>query len=148
MYRGVRGYGNRNLRGVWGPGGRKSNLRLGDSGWVYATGPNAGQPVTDNPLQVTTDIPPDPADIFGLSIPYVGPTSVALPSVSSSTLLAAAALPNAPAIVKQAAAQYSAANPFSSWFNQQMIAGIPNYFLAAAGGLILLVPLLGGKKRR
>lgn len=153
MYRGVRGWGGRSSKvRLAGWGGPPAKVRLGDSGdgYIYATGPNAGQPVTDNPLVVSTDIPPSISDIFSSfpSMPSFGPTSTPLPGVSASTLLAAAALPNAPAVVKQAAAQYSAANPLSSWFSGQMIAGIPNYLLAAAGGFILLIPLLGGKKRR
>lgn len=128
----------------------RSRSRLGDSGYVYATGPNAGQPVTDNPLQVSTDIPPSFFDLFGTSAPTVSfaPDPISLPGVSPSTLLAAAALPNAPAVVKQAAAQYSAANPISSWFSGSMIAGIPNYFLAGGFGLLLLLPMLSKGKRR
>ncbi|MGH9501654.1 MAG: hypothetical protein ACRD20_02255 [Terriglobales bacterium] len=126
---------------------RGSRSRLGDSGYVYATGPNAGQAATG--ISVLTDLPPDPSDIFNFpaTAPYLGPSSIALPSVSPSTLLAAANLPNAPAVVKQAAAQYSAANPVTSWFSGSMLAGIPNYLLAG-GGLLLLLALSGGKRRR
>lgn len=104
-------------------------------------------------MQVATDIPPSFFDLFGTSAPTVNfdPGSlspISLPSVSPSTLLAAAALPNAPGVVRQAAAQYSAANPIASWFSGSMIAGIPNYLLA--GGLVgvVLLATAGGKRRR
>lgn len=132
---------------MYAPWQRRNTRRLGDSGYVYATGPNAGQPATGMP--VTTDIPPDFSDIFSFPVAAYGaaPSSVALPAVSPSTLLAAASLPNAPAVVKQAAAQYSAANPVSSWFSGSMISGIPNYLLAIGGGLVLVLAV-SGKRRR
>lgn len=131
---------------AWQRRGVRRN-RLGDSGYVYATGPNVGQPATGMP--VTTDIPPDISDIFSFPVlNYGGPSSTPLPAVSPSTLLAAASLPNAPSIVKQAAAQYSAGNPISSWFSGSMIAGVPNYLLAIGGGLVLVLAVAGGKRRR
>jgi hypothetical protein len=57
-------------------------------------------------------------------------------------------LPNASAVVKQAAAQYTAANPIMSWFNQSMIAGIPNYLLAGGLFLVLLIPMSSAKGKR
>lgn len=71
--------------------------------------------------------------------------SLPLPSVSPSTLLAAAALPNAPAVVKQAAAAYSASSPVSSFLSGS-IAGIPTYMLLGAGALALLA--FGSRGRR
>lgn len=67
-----------------------------------------------------------------------------LPSVSPSTLLAAAALPNAPAVVKQAAASYTAANPVSSFLSGS-IAGLPTYLLLGGAALALLA--LGSRRR-
>ncbi len=128
--------------------GRLKGRRLGDSGFVYATGPNAGKPATGT--LVSTDLPPDWSDIFSFptSAPYVGPSSVSLPSVSPQTLLQAAALPGAPAVVQQAAQQYAAANPISTWLQGQIIKGVPNYLLAGGLGLLVLIPLMGGRRRR
>lgn len=118
----------------------------------------------DTPMIVQSDLPPiDPitgqslvpgstANIYGSNVSdqalvnSIVEAPVPLPGVSSSTLIAAAALPNAPAVVKQAAAQYQAANPASSFLSGSMIAGIPNYLLLGAGG-ILLVVLATAKKR-
>ena len=94
---------------------------------------------------VPSDIPPPISTITTPSpIPSIlqnlQPT---LPVVTAQTLLAAAALPNAPAVVKQAAAQL----PATSWFSQST-AGIPNY-LILGGGLFLMVVLAsaGGRRR-
>lgn len=124
-----------------------------DSGFVFATGPNAGMPATGYPI--SSDAPPDPMSISQIAdqINSAPPTFVSpmyqapLPTVSPSTLLAAAALPGAPAVVQQAAAQYSAANPFTAWFSGSMIGGIPNYILLAGAGAALLL-LMGLKGRR
>lgn len=78
-----------------------------------------------------------PAQLNSVINTGVSPTSL-LPAVSAATLLAAAALPNAPTSVKQAAASYSAANPASSFFSGTT-AGIPNYLLLAGGGLLLVM---------
>ncbi len=137
----------RRTLGRAGRGGRG----LGDSGYVYATGPNAGQPVTDNPLVVSTDLPPSYSDLWGAttgSFPSLLPSPISLPAVSPNTLLAAANLPNAPAVVKQAAAQYSAANPISSWIQGSSIKGVPNYLLLSAAGLLLILPMLAKGRRR
>ncbi len=131
----------------------RRRTRLGDSsgnGYTYATGPNAGQPVTDNPLQVSTDIPPSFVDIFGTAAPTVSfaPAPTPLPLVSPNTLLAAAKLPSAPAVVQQAATQYSAANPISAWIQGSSFAGIPNYLLLAAVGLVVILPAMAKGRRR
>jgi hypothetical protein len=132
---------------------RRGLGRLGDdSGFVFATGPNAGMPATGMP--VASDVPPDPMSIAQIAdqINAPAPTFVSpqyqapLPTVSPSTLLAAAALPGAPSVVQQAAAQYSSANPIMAWFQGSMIGGIPNYWLIAGAGAALL--LLSGLKGR
>ncbi len=76
----------------------------------------------------------------------MGTQSTQLPAVSPATLLAAAALPNAPTAVKQAAAAYTAANPLSS-FLQGSILGLPTY-LVLGGGLLAVLALAGSSKRR
>jgi hypothetical protein len=97
------------------------------------------------------DFVPDltPPDVTYPSTPFPISLSVptTLPSVSPSTLLAAANLPNAPAVVKEAAAQYQSSNPVSAWFSGSTL-GIPNYLLAGGGGLLILIPLLKSGKRR
>jgi hypothetical protein len=84
----------------------------------------------------------------GLNAPVYSPNPSApgysLPGVSASTLLAAAALPNAPAVVRQAAAQYSAANPASS-LTSGTILGMPMLYVLGAGGLLLVLAM--AKKR-
>ena len=72
-----------------------------------------------------------------------------MPGVAPSTLLAAAALPNAPAAVVQAAAQYKAANPVSASLSgifSGTTAGIPNVLLY--GGVGFFAVLLISKKKR
>lgn len=77
--------------------------------------------------------------------------SPAIPTVTAQTLIAAAALPNAPTNVKAAAAQLAASgagatSSISSIFTGSAIAGIPNYLLI--GGGLLLVLMFAGRGRR
>lgn len=74
------------------------------------------------------------------------PSALKLPSVSPETLLAAAALPNAPAVVKQAAAQYQAANPVSG-FLSGTIFGLPAYLVLGGGALALFAAVGSGRRR-
>jgi len=83
------------------------------------------------------------ASIAALTGAAIG--SPTLPAASPSTLLAAAALPNASAAVKAAAAAYSAANPVSSFLSSSIL-GLPTYAVLGAGVVALL--LLGAKKGR
>lgn len=111
-----------------------------------ATGGSAPAPA----WVVPTDIPPPVSTVFQPSPipPVLQNLQPTLPTVSAQTLLAAAALPNAPAVVKQAAAQLSSSGSATSWFTQSMISGIPNYLLVG-GGLFLVVLLAsaGGRRR-
>lgn len=127
----------------------------------------------DAPMTVSTDIAPDWLQMEQNIGPYAGtekakPISsiitseiATLPTITAENLMKAALLPNAPAIVKQAATQYGTAHPSMAqptlsagsggsadlgWFTQQMIGGIPNYLLLG-GGAIVLVLLLGRRKR-
>ncbi len=133
--------------------------RLGDgvdtpnSGeFVYATGPNAGQPVTDTNW-VGSDVAPSQSDVVNtpssvLSVPsFISQLNYTpLPSVTASTLIAAANLPNAPAIVKQAASQLPAST--------QQLAGVSSMlskygiYLGAAFAGVLLISAVGGRRRR
>lgn len=107
-----------------------------------------------DPIIVQTDpVPPSPLSIPSGPLPaIISNYKPALPTVTPQTLLAAAALPNAPAIVKQAAAQLppGSASMFpgfsTAWFTQSMIAGIPNWGLLAGGALLMV--LVAGKRRR
>src|SRR4029077_19741607 len=80
---------------------------------------------------VPTDIPPPISMVYQPSPPPKILTNLqpTLPLVSAQTLLAAAALPNAPAVVKQAAAQLppTSTSSFTSLLTGSAIAGIPNY---------------------
>jgi hypothetical protein len=111
--------------------------------------PLYAQPATDasydNYLEDDPVAAPDPLTISPARKPPTWLTSfqAQLPLVSASALLQAAQLPNAPGIVRQAAAQL----PAQSWFTQSMIGGIPNYLLLGGGGLLLLLAA-GGKRRR
>lgn len=117
--------------GAWaGDGGNGGGWTVPES---YVTPPN--------PLTIA---PPTPLP------PIIAKPPVVLPSVTAQTLFAAAQLPNAPAIVKQAAAQLPASQASTlgfdtSWFTAQMISGVPNYALVGAGVVILL---LLSKRRR
>jgi hypothetical protein len=103
---------------------------------------------------VPNDLPPNPIGIVTQPAPpprilaNIQPT---LPYVTAQTLLAAAQLPNAPAVVKQAAAQLPAstvsASSLGSFFSGSAIAGIPNYFLLAAG-LFFVLAIGAGARRR
>jgi hypothetical protein len=79
------------------------------------------------------------ANIAGVGQPTIAP------AVSPATLLAAAALPGAPAVVRQAAASYSAADPFSSLLSGTIF-GLPSYIVL--GGGLLLVAALASRGRR
>ena len=101
---------------------------------------------------VPSDLPPSPIGIITQPAPpprileNLQPT---LPVVSAQTLLAAAALPNAPAVVKQAAAQLppGAGSSLSSIFTGSAIAGIPNYLLMGIGLFLVVIMASGGRRR-
>jgi hypothetical protein len=80
------------------------------------------------------------ANIAGVGQPTIAP------AVSPATLLAAAALPGAPAVVQQAAAAYSAANPLSSLLSGTIF-GLPSY-MVIGGGLLLIAALASRGPRR
>lgn len=81
----------------------------------------------------------------------IGPATAAAasqaPGISAAGLLAAAALPNAPAVVKQAAAQYQAANPIQATLAGS-IGGIPTTYLLLGGGLLLVLMMSGSGRKR
>jgi hypothetical protein len=111
------------------------------TGSVLTPGPGmpgtSGQPIA---APVVTEYPASPGGsmISSQQLAQLAQTpGIPLPTVSPATLLAAAALPNAPAIVKQAAAQYQAANPVSG-FLSGTIFGLPSY-LVLGGGLLALL---------
>ena len=83
------------------------------------------------------------AQISQLTASEIGSGASLAPGVSPSTLMAAASQPNAPAIVKQAAAQYAAANP-AAGFLSGSIGGIPTTY-ALAGAAIALMLYFGFK---
>ena len=125
--------------------------RLGDD-VINAGGPGympGGEPPADLvPPQVTipSPTPQQNANFFKLIDQSLTNEASTPPGVSASTLLQAASLPGAPAIVTQAAAQYRAANPMGSFFSQTVL-GIPVTYLVGGLGLLLLVPLLKGRRR-
>jgi hypothetical protein len=74
-----------------------------------------------------------------------------VPAVTPDFLLRAASLPNAPAVVKQAAAQLppqqaSMGAGITDWLTAEMISGIPNYALLGAG--VVVVMLLSKRRGR
>lgn len=85
------------------------------------------------------------AQISQLTAAEIGSGSNLAPGASPQTLMQAAAMPNAPAVVKQAAAQYAAANPTASFLSGS-IGGIPTTYLLA-GGAVLLFAIFGMKGR-
>lgn len=120
------------------------------AGWVFQNGR-----MTWQPSGLGDDAPPDPLAIARMQ-PTKLPSSLltynpVIPTVSVETLLAAAQLPNAPTIVKQAAAKLQSTPALAasvgagtgSWFTEQMISGIPNYLLLAGGGLLLVLAMRG-----
>ncbi len=136
--------------------------RLGDDStdpntpvFVVATGPTAGQVITaGNSNVVSTDIAPSPASISpemnsSLSVPsFVSQLNYTpLPSVSASTLIAAANLPNAPAVVKQAAAQLPASTQAAASVST-MLSKYGIYLGAAFAGVLLISAVGGGSRRR
>jgi hypothetical protein len=101
---------------------------------------------------VPTDIPP-PVSIVNQPLPIpkiLANLQPTLPYVTANTLLAAAALPKAPDVVKQAAAQLPASatsgtGSLTSLLTGSAIAGIPNYvwLIFVFGGLVF-----AGSRRR
>ena len=137
---------------------RRGRRTLGDSTPSYAqpVDPDAAfanwynttvpAPPTAPGMPVGT-VPGAPVDTAGAQIAALFANApVPLPGVSAATLLQAASLPNAPAVVKQAAAQYTAANPASTFLSGSAIAGIPNYLLLGGAGLLLVV-MMSSKRR-
>jgi hypothetical protein len=116
-----------------------------DTSWITAGGgtvPSGSIPNITDPLN--RNLLPSYLNLPQTSVAPNFNSSPIAPGVSASTLLAAAALPNAPAAVKQAAAQYTAANPASS-FLSGTTAGIPNMLLIGGVGLLFLIPLMKRK---
>jgi hypothetical protein len=133
---------------------RRGRRTLGDdptagydpSLWV-SSGAGAGQPAPTAIGIPAGTVPGAPVDTAGAQIAALFANApVPLPGVSAATLLQAASLPNAPAVVKQAAAQYTAANPASTFLSGSAIAGIPNYLLLGGAGLLLVV-MMSSKRR-
>lgn len=131
---------------------------IDDSSWLDNP-PEIGAPQpAQTPLVVAPSYVPAPdiSTVIASQQPSKIPSSLinfqpTLPTVTAQTLIAAAALPNAPANVKAAAAQVSSSSAglssFSSLFTGQMISGIPNYVFIG-GGLLLVLMLSGGRRRR
>jgi len=140
--------------------GMKPRVSLGDSVQYDDSNSVADQiavpsysssPSFTNYLEMPIAPPPDPLSISNAPDAALENSIVSapvpLPGVSASTLLAAAKLPNAPAVVQQAAAQLAAASPVSAAL-QGSTGGIPNYMLLAGAGLLLVVVLASGGKKR
>jgi hypothetical protein len=120
---------------IWVGGGQNSNITAPPAVGIYNVSSGGGQ-LTSAQL----------AQISQLTAAAAG--NQPLPAVSPATLLAAAALPGAPAAVKTAAAAYSSANPLSS-FLSGTIFGLPSYMVL--GGSLLAVVLFAsgaGRSRR
>ena len=81
-------------------------------------------------------IPPAPLPAIVTAIP---PAEV-MPTVSPSTLLAAASLPGAPSPVTQAAEQYRRQNPMQTFLQSIPLVGW------LAGGALLLLMFAGGRR--
>jgi hypothetical protein len=117
-----------------------------DVSWITAGGgvapagtiPNVTDPMNPNLLPNFLNLPQTSTLPSFLSTP----TTPTLPGVSPSALLAAAALPNAPVAVQQAAAQYRAANPVTA-----TLAGISTTTWLLGGGALLLVVVMASKRR-
>lgn len=127
--------------------GMKARRTLGDLP-LYSQPPVNGSFI--NYLELPIAPPPDPNTIYsGIDAGIVTSAiqaPVPLPGVSASTLLQAAALPGAPQVVQQAAAQLQAASPLASFLNTSSV-GIPNTYLLAGGALLLVVVIAASKKR-
>lgn len=92
-------------------------------------------------------VQPQPGEIMAIDKSLIAESSIA-PGVSPATLLAAAQLPNAPAVVKQAAAAYTAANSGAgSSFLSGSTLGISNLWLIGGGALLFGVVALKGRRR-
>ena len=139
---------------------------LGYTGPYDSSLPVDQYPYPSQPIVVPPEIPFSPTGVPGSQygsdiLPTSGgltPQQLAtlattpgnmLPGVTAATLLAAAALPNAPPVVVQAAAQYKAANPVTSSLSSIFsgsVGGIPTVLLLGGGALLLVV--LATKKGR
>jgi len=106
---------------------------LGDSSSLYASYNPALWVASDVAPPLDTSTPALPSSLVNYPAP--------IPTVSPQTLLAAAALPGAPASVVQAAAQYQAAG------GSQWISGISNTWILIGGGALVFLLLLMGKRR-
>jgi hypothetical protein len=123
--------------------------QLFNFGWPVAA-PAGVQPIAMHDVQ-----PPDPNTIARSQLPSFLPMAPppVLPAITAENLRRAALLPNAPAIVRAAAANLpddssSWWSTISSWFQGQMISGVPNY-LVAGGSVLLILGLVGvGGRRR
>jgi len=109
--------------------------------------PVTGLPTDPNAVQVSIyPTAPGGGSLTSAQLATIAanPSANIVPAVNASTLLAAAAMPGAPAVVKQAASAFSSANPVASLLSGS-VAGIPTYLLLGGG---LLLVLLASSKRR
>ena len=114
------------------------------SGPAPITPPSNVYPVAPGGASLTSEQLAQLTSVIG---PATAAAASTAPGISAAGLLAAAAMPNAPAVVKQAAAQYQAANPVSATL-AGTIGGIPTTYLLLGGGALLLLLMAGGSGRR
>jgi hypothetical protein len=128
------------------------SLLMAGSDWSGTITDAQGNQIPAPAWVVPSDLPPNPIGIITQPAPppkIIENLQPTLPVVSAQTLLAAAALPNAPTVVKQAAAQLpqGAASSASSIFTGSAIAGIPNYLLMGLGLFFLVILASSGRRR-
>jgi len=103
---------------------------------------------TEAPPSLPWETPPPPPFVFTDVRPIIPPkviTPVTPPDIGPGPRPIQIVFPSAGTVAPPA--KYAAAP--AGWLDQQMIAGVPNSYLAlATAGLVLFVSMAGGKRRR
>lgn len=110
-------------------------------------GPGFLGPPAYNPLLSPLPTLPTPPGFFTNPRPIIPPkviTPVTAPDIGGPTFVPQIVFPSSGTVAPRVTAP-----PAASWFDQQMIAGVPNSYLALGTvGLVLFVSMSGAKRRR
>jgi hypothetical protein len=125
-----------------------------------ATPPDIGTGIPDTggsilgPLPISAPVQPSAPFVYGNPAPLIPATPIAAAPVPPTLGPPMMAAPPGVQFVFPSSgsvplAPVAAAAPGTSWFDQQMIAGLPNSYLALGTvGLVLFLSMSGSKRRR
>lgn len=125
---------------------------ISPSGFITAAGAPAQTPVVSTPIFSTPPI------VIGPTLPFpTSPTSTAPGTVTANGLPGQVPVTSGGAgtvvvspssgVIPDPSTVAAGTTAATSWFEQQMIAGIPNWWLLAGAGVLFLMHNSGGKKR-